>query len=81
MRVKGIDQYNSNYLDIPLAKLDSKLEDVTSLSAGKEVVVVCKRGNNSQRAVLYLKENSISAKDIVGGLAQWAKMDSSFPIY
>ena len=48
--------------------------------------VVCRRGNNSQLAVLklrhILKDQDVVIKDIAGGLTAWAEqVDSQFPIY
>lgn len=50
------------------------------------VFVVCRRGNNSQLAVLklrhILKDQDVVIKDIAGGLTAWAEqVDSQFPIY
>ncbi|XP_059336771.1 adenylyltransferase and sulfurtransferase MOCS3 isoform X2 [Ammospiza nelsoni] len=52
------------------------------------VYVVCKLGNDSQKAVKILQElpaeefGSVVAKDIKGGLMAWAtKIDSTFPQY
>lgn len=50
------------------------------------VFVVCRRGNDSQRAVRLLQskfaELSIEIKDIKGGLHQWSKeVDPAFPLY
>ncbi|NXD04145.1 MOCS3 sulfurtransferase, partial [Certhia familiaris] len=89
-------------LHIPLSKLQEKHEesllhlqqrineekrradDQTALP----VYVVCKLGNDSQKAVKILQElpakefGSVIAKDIKGGLMAWAtKIDSTFPQY
>jgi hypothetical protein len=50
------------------------------------VFVVCRRGNDSQKGVLALRESlsglNVSVKDIIGGLHSWAKdIDPSFPVY
>lgn len=52
------------------------------------VYVICKLGNDSQKAVQVLKEmsgsevDSITVKDICGGLMAWAKrIDPTFPQY
>jgi adenylyltransferase/sulfurtransferase len=48
-----------------------------------ELYVVCRRGNDSQRAVARLRELGIEhAVDMVGGMEAWGKeIDSTFPIY
>lgn len=48
------------------------------------VYVVCRRGNDSQRVVRYLKTNFdiLECQDLVGGLHAWAKyVDQNFPVY
>lgn len=61
-------------------KLDEELQSKTQ---GKQVFVVCRRGNDSQLAVRYLAENlSVKAKDLIGGLHAYARfVDNNFPIY
>lgn len=48
------------------------------------VVVVCRRGNDSQLAVQLLHEmdSNLNIRDIRGGLHAWARdVDSLFPVY
>ncbi|NXJ24768.1 MOCS3 sulfurtransferase, partial [Dicrurus megarhynchus] len=87
---------------IPLSKLEEKNEESlqylqkriceekqkTDDQASLPVYVVCKLGNDSQKAVKILQElpakefGSMLAKDIKGGLMAWAtKIDSTFPQY
>jgi len=52
----------------------------------EEVVVICRRGNQSQRALLALKAAGIQdvadVVDVVGGMASWSRdVDGSCPIY
>ncbi|XDV42664.1 hypothetical protein PO909_011283 [Leuciscus waleckii] len=90
----------STSLNIPLASLeDKKAEHITLLKdtisnlkqqtkSQVPVFVVCKLGNDSQKAVQLLENMSgleteqITVKDISGGLMAWAKnIDHSFPQY
>ncbi|GJV19609.1 adenylyltransferase and sulfurtransferase [Tanacetum coccineum] len=80
-------------MNVPLASLEGRLPEISSaLNSTKESVhdgsdarlyVVCRRGNDSQRAVdLLHKAGFTSAKDIVGGLESWAHdVDQRFPTY
>ena len=78
-------------INIPLPVLKEKLStlDLALKEAGHasnkpaSLYVVCRRGNDSQRAVQLLNDNGFSlAKDIVGGLESWAKdVDPTFPTY
>jgi len=50
-------------------------------SDGQHVVVVCRRGNDSQHIVQSLRQHGIqSAVDLIGGLSAWSQhADQSFP--
>lgn len=48
--------------------------------------LLCRRGNDSQKAVQYLKtsliEDTLRIKDIIGGIHAWSdKIDPMFPKY
>lgn len=49
----------------------------------KDVIVVCRRGNDSQHVVQSLRGCGVlSAVDLIGGLAAWSQqLDPSFPDY
>ncbi|KAJ6809369.1 adenylyltransferase and sulfurtransferase MOCS3-2 [Iris pallida] len=78
-------------INIPLTMLEEKLPNlavaVKDASKGSEngasLYVVCRRGNDSQRAVCLLNSNGFpAAKDIIGGLESWAHdVDPKFPTY
>ncbi|XP_048332433.1 adenylyltransferase and sulfurtransferase MOCS3 isoform X2 [Ziziphus jujuba] len=80
-------------LNIPLPSLEARLSEISATlednekgkysGSGPQIFVVCRRGNDSQRAVQYLhKVGFTSAKDIIGGLEGWARdVDPDFPAY
>lgn len=82
-------------LNIPLSALEDRLPEISSAikkeqecggldsGSGTGLYVVCRRGNDSQRAVEYLHKMGFStAKDIIGGLESWAfDIDPNFPTY
>lgn len=80
-----------NSMNIPLSILENKLPMINSALKEVELAsnepaclyVVCRRGNDSQRAVQFLADNGFSsAKDIIGGLESWANnVDPKFPAY
>lgn len=81
-----------NSLNIPLARLEARLPEISSAlkeqekegtGSGANLYVICRRGNDSQRAVDYLRNKGFDlAKDIVGGLESWANdVDPNFPMY
>ncbi|XVF03796.1 hypothetical protein REPUB_Repub05bG0023900 [Reevesia pubescens] len=80
-------------LNIPLASLEARLPEISSAlkeeqvhdgtGSGANLYVICRRGNDSQRAVQYLHDQGFKlAKDIVGGLESWSHdVDPNFPMY
>ncbi|KAK6122190.1 hypothetical protein DH2020_044069 [Rehmannia glutinosa] len=72
-------------LNIPFTSLEERLSEIPAALAREKdnktddasrdasLYVICRRGNDSQRAVEYLhKMGFTSAKDIIGGLESWA---------
>ncbi|CAN4103991.1 unnamed protein product [Withania somnifera] len=86
-----------NSRNIPLSMLEcrwtfSKVAAALEEEANKKALdsganvslyVICRRGNDSQRAVQLLHQEGFSmAKDIIGGLESWAQnVDPKFPMY
>ncbi|KAF9086289.1 Molybdenum cofactor synthesis protein 3, partial [Mortierella sp. AM989] len=73
-------------LNIPLKDLAGKIDKVKERLEShpdQPVYVMCRRGNDSQPAVLLLQEQLVTAgeiRDIVGGLEKWAdRIDPDFP--
>ncbi|MQM02242.1 hypothetical protein Taro_035011 [Colocasia esculenta] len=81
----------TNSISIPLPSLEEKLSAIDSAMKGikqgssshASLYVICRRGNDSQRAVKFLQENGFPmAKDIIGGLESWSQeVDAKFPVY
>lgn len=47
-----------------------------------DVIVVCRRGNDSQQIVQSLRGCGVAAAvDLIGGLSAWSQLDTSFPGY
>lgn len=80
-------------LNIPLRNLEARLPEISSAleeegnktnsGSGAHLYILCRRGNDSQRAVQFLhKAGFTSAKDIIGGLEGWARdVDPNLPMY
>jgi len=67
---------------IPLGQLDSRYGELPPASAGREIIVHCKSGVRSAKAVILLKEHGIEAKNLKGGILAWIdKIDPSQPKY
>jgi sulfur-carrier protein adenylyltransferase/sulfurtransferase len=66
---------------IPLGQLPSRLGELTAAS-GQEIIVHCKSGVRSAKAVAILKENGIEAKNLKGGILAWIdKVDPTLAKY
>ena len=71
----------------PSAKVEQIKQFETSSDSQEDpcsIVVVCRRGNDSQLAVQLLQEtdSSLNIRDIRGGLHAWARdIDPEFPVY
>jgi rhodanese-related sulfurtransferase len=64
---------------IPLGQLPSRLAELPS---GQEIVVHCKSGARSAKAVGILKEKGIAAKNLKGGILAWIdKIDPTLAKY
>ncbi|KAH9605421.1 hypothetical protein KSS87_001016 [Heliosperma pusillum] len=81
-----------NSVNIPLSSLESRLPEISAALKEEEarkgvphaqLYTVCRRGNDSQRAVQALHNMGFTfAKDIVGGITSWAQeVDPNFPAY
>ncbi|KAJ6301908.1 hypothetical protein OIU77_016088 [Salix suchowensis] len=82
-------------LNIPLSSLESRSAEISSALEEEEkrkdsgfessasLYVICRRGNDSQRAVQLLHRMGFtSARDIIGGLEAWARdVDPTLPTY
>jgi adenylyltransferase/sulfurtransferase len=67
---------------IPLGQVGSRLDEVAEAAAGREVLVHCKSGARSARAVRLLRENGIDARNVKGGILEWSdRIDPTVPKY
>ncbi|RKP04711.1 hypothetical protein THASP1DRAFT_20824, partial [Thamnocephalis sphaerospora] len=70
-------------INIPLRHLAGRLDEVVALADGQPVYVICRLGNDSQRAVQLLRQHAYPhVCDVRGGLLAWThEVDACFPIY
>lgn len=80
---------NNPSIDIPLASILSSPKSVPP-SGSKDIVFICKKGNDSQIAARALRKRSKEdekggegrIRDVRGGLIAWSKeVDHQFPLY
>ena len=69
--------YNvSNYMNIPLSELESRLSE---LSKDKELIMACRSGGRSLNACAYLSNSGFhNLANLEGGILNWER--SGFPI-
>jgi rhodanese-related sulfurtransferase len=58
-----------NALHIPMSELAGRLGE---LPAEQEVLVICRSGGRSARVTAYLNANGWDARNVDGGMQQWA---------
>ena len=64
---------------IPLATLPERL---TELDKAREILVHCKMGGRSAKAVALLREKGYKAVNVAGGINAWSeRIDPSVPTY
>lgn len=67
---------------MPRAHLEARFDEVRQWAGDRKVHVICRRGNESQRAVVLMRAKGLDAIDVVGGVNQWAReVDETFPLY
>lgn len=68
-------------INVPFEVLEKNSAEASS-KFENDAIIICRRGNDSQRAVQILRELGILTKDVKGGLTAWATLDDvSFPTY
>lgn len=84
-----------NSINIPLNDINNdekinfiknKIQEMQKQYDKTTLYVICRRGNDSQKAVINLqtvfKESNLEIKDIIGGIHAWSKkIDCTIPIY
>lgn len=76
------DIHNNSTVEL----IKEKIQKLEGIDKNVEIFVMCRRGNDSQKAVIHLRElfktQSLKVKDVIGGIHAWSKkIDSTFPIY
>jgi adenylyltransferase/sulfurtransferase len=70
-------------VNVPLSCLDANhIKEMVREQGFDAVSVICRRGNQSQRALLELKAVGVDAVDVIGGMQAWSEhIDPGCPIY
>ncbi|XP_050584641.1 adenylyltransferase and sulfurtransferase MOCS3 [Bombus affinis] len=64
----------------------SRIQEIQKQHDNASLYVMCRRGNDSQKAVKSLQEifqgSNLEIKDVIGGIHAWSKkIDCTFPVY
>ncbi|XP_033318230.1 adenylyltransferase and sulfurtransferase MOCS3 [Bombus bifarius] len=84
-----------NSINIPLCDINnnetvtlirSRIQEIQKQHDNASLYVMCRRGNDSQKAVKSLQKifqgSNLEIKDVIGGIHAWSKkIDCTFPIY
>ena len=76
-----------NTMNIPIGDVEKSdaldlLKKKMTESQSNSLYVLCRRGNDSQKAVISFRKHFENVKDVRGGLHAWAaKIDNEFPVY
>ena len=81
--------FSDKYLSLALDAIKKAKNEISEIGSQVNIFVVCRLGNDSQKAVKILQkigvlsyENSVTIKDIKGGLFSWkSNVDPSFITY
>ena len=63
---------------IPLAELAERIDDVPRPTDGGRLLVICRTGARSARAVRFLRDQGLDAVNVAGGTVAW--VDAGRPV-
>lgn len=71
--VREPDEWEAGHIDgalhIPLAEVPARLGELVEQD---DLLVVCRSGGRSGRAVAWLRQNGVDAINVAGGMGAWA---------
>ena len=62
---------------IPIQQLEDRINEL-SLYKEKEIAVICRSGNRSNTATKILREKGFNAKNVLGGMIEYRKLEKKF---
>jgi sulfur-carrier protein adenylyltransferase/sulfurtransferase len=67
---------------IPLGELPKRLSEIPNGADAPDIVVHCKMGGRSAKAVALLREKGLNARNVTGGILAWIdRVDPTLPKY
>jgi len=59
-------------INIPVQELENRLDELKPYKE-KEIAVICRTGNRSHYATVFLKQHGYKAKNVLGGMTEYRK--------
>ncbi len=59
-------------INIPVQELEKRVGELDNYK-NKEIAVICRTGNRSHYATLYLNQRGFKAKNVLGGMVEYRK--------
>ncbi|MCG8405853.1 MAG: hypothetical protein MI923_11710 [Phycisphaerales bacterium] len=85
--VRQSEEYEHCRIDgttlVPLPELQSRLEEIGRLAAGREIIAHCHHGHRSMQAAVLLRQAGLgTARSMAGGIDAWSiQIDRAVPRY
>lgn len=72
-----VEEYSIGGLNIPLADLGQRIDEVKSLADQGEIILYCRSGSRSQMAekILNTQFNITNTQNLTGGMTAWKEME------
>ena len=64
-----------NVINIPIQELESRIGELKKYK-DKEIAVICRSGNRSNTGTKILRENGYKAKNVLGGMIEYRKLEN-----
>ena len=64
-----------NVINIPIQELEDRIGELSKYK-DKEIAVICRSGNRSNTGTKILRENGYKAKNVLGGMIEYRKLEN-----
>jgi len=64
-----------NVINIPIQELEDRIGELSKYKE-KQIAVICRSGNRSNTGTRILRENGYNAKNVLGGMIEYRKLEN-----